>query len=184
MATFEITEIREMSGLSIGQIEQAISRERLPVQGEGRRGHARQFSVADAFNFCVIGEMRRLGIEWKRIVGSTAFPWPIAGADVFEIRKTDFFLLTPMLRRHVVSKDAAKKLDITPVKPKQITGDLRASKAGAGILIDASEIAKRIEIFVRRRQKMTRDIPARTQQRRPEVDTYSAQETVTMRGQR
>jgi hypothetical protein len=162
MATFDINEISEMSGLSIGQIEQAIHRGQLPVQGEGGRGHARQFSVADAFNFCFIAEVRRLGIDWKTIAGSTAFQWPIA-EDVFEIRKTDFILLTPMLNRRTAVQDAPKKFDITWVKPKQITGDLRASKSGACVLVDASEIVTRIEIFARRHKKLTRDSQVRTQ---------------------
>jgi hypothetical protein len=135
MRTFEIAEISEMSGLSIPQIEQAISREELPVEGKGR---PRQFSVADAFTFCVIGEMRRLGIDW-RIVGSIAFPWPID--DVFEIRKSEFLLLTPM---------ANGKFDISRVTQHDMAGHLRAFKAGAGVLIDASSIAKRIETFARR----------------------------------
>ena len=150
MRTFEIVEISFMSGLTIGQIEQAISRERMPVQGEIRKGHARQFSTVDAFNFCVIGEMRRLGIDWKRIIGSTAFPWPIA--DLFEIGKTEFFLLTPMLGNHrTASEHAPKKLDISLITPEDMAGHLRAFKAGAGVLIDASEIAKRIDNFSRRR---------------------------------
>jgi hypothetical protein len=138
MRTFEIAEISEMSRLSIPQIEQAISRERLPVQGEGRRGRPRQFSAADAFTFCVIGEMRRLGIDWRRIIGSTAFPWPIA--DVFE---GEFVLLTPMAN--------GESFDISPVTPDDMAGHLRTFKADAGVLIDASAIAKRIETFARRR---------------------------------
>jgi hypothetical protein len=173
MATFDINEISEMSGLSIGQIEQAIHRGQLPVQGEGGRGHARQFSELDAFNFCLMAEVRRLGIDWKTIAGSTAFQFPIA-ENLFEIRKMGFFLLTPMVSRR--GEDAPKMLDINPVKSKQITGDLRTSKAVSGVVIDAGEIVRRIEIFVRRRQKMTRDSQARTQQRRPKVDTHSAQE--------
>jgi hypothetical protein len=150
MRTFEIAEISQMSGLTIPQIEQAISRERVPVQGEIRKGHARQFSVADAFNFCIFGEMRRLGIDWKRIIGSTVFPWPIE--DLFEIGKTEFFLLTPMLGNHrTPSEDAPKKLDISLVTPEDMAGHLRAFKAGAGVLVDASEIAKRIGAFARRR---------------------------------
>jgi hypothetical protein len=146
MRTFEIAEISEMSRLSIPQIEQAISRERLPVQGEGRRGRPRQFSAADAFTFCVIGEMRRLGIDWKRIIGSTAFPWPIAD----EIDKMEFLLLTPMLDNHRTASEP-KKLDINPVTPQEMAVDFRAFKAGAGVLIDARAIAKRIETFARRR---------------------------------
>jgi hypothetical protein len=148
MRNFEIAEISEMSGLSIPQIEQAISRERLPVQGEGRKGRPRQFSAADAFTFCVIGEMRRLGIDWKRIIGSTAFPWPIA--NVFEINKMEFFLLTPMLDNRRTASEP-KSLDINLVTPQDMAADLRAFKAGAGVLIDASAIAKRIETFARRR---------------------------------
>jgi hypothetical protein len=150
MRTFEIAEISEISGLSIPQIEQAISRERLPVQGEGGKGRPRQFSAADAFTFCVIGKMRRLGIDWQRIIGSTAFPWPIA--DVFEIDEMEFFLLTPMLDNHrTASEDVPKKLDISLVTPQDMAGHLRAFKAGAGVLIDASAIAKRIKTFARRR---------------------------------
>jgi hypothetical protein len=150
MRSFEIAEIREMSGLSIPQIEQAISRERLPVQGEGRPGRPRQFSVADAFNFCVIGEMRRLGIDWKRVIGSTAFPWPTT--DVFEVDKQEFFLLTPMLDNHrTASEDVPKKWDINRVTPDEMAGYLRAFKARAAVVLDASEIAKHIEIFARRR---------------------------------
>jgi hypothetical protein len=150
MRTFEITEISDMSGLSIPQIEQAISRGRLPVQGEAGPGRARQFSTTDAFNFCVIGEMRRLGIDWKRIIGSTAFPWPME--DLFDIGKTEFFLLTPMLDNHRTgSEDAPKKLDINKVTPKDMAVHLRVVKAGAGVVLDASEITKRIEAFARRR---------------------------------
>ena len=36
MRTFEIAEIAELSGLSIPQIEQAISREGMDVKGKGR----------------------------------------------------------------------------------------------------------------------------------------------------
>jgi hypothetical protein len=144
--TFEIAEIKEMSGLSIPQIEQAISRERLPVQGEGSPGRARQFSVADAFNFCVIGEMRRLGIDWKRVIGSTAMPWPTE--DVFEIDKQEFFLLTPMLGNHrTASEDAPKNWEINLVPPDELLGYLRAYKARAAVVLDASEIAKHIETF-------------------------------------
>jgi hypothetical protein len=149
MRTFEIAEISEMSGLSIPQIEQAISRERLPVQGGGGKGRPRQFSAADAFIFCVIGEMRRLGIDWKRIIGSTAFPWPIA--DVFEIDEMEFFLLTPMLDNHrTASEDVPKKWDISLATPQDMAGHLRAFKAGAGVLIDASAIAKRVQTVARR----------------------------------
>jgi ribosome-associated protein YbcJ (S4-like RNA binding protein) len=173
MATFDINEISEMSGLSIGQIEQAIHRGQLLLQGEGGRGHARQFSEVDAFHFCLIGELRRFGVDWKSIVGSTAFPWPIA-EDLFEIRKMGPLLLTPMVSRR--GEDAPKMLDINPVKSKQIMRELRDSGAVAGVVIDASEIVTRIEIFARRRKKLTRDSQVRIQQRRPKVDTYSAQE--------
>jgi hypothetical protein len=158
MATFEIAEISDMSRLTTGQIEQTISRLKMPVEGV-RNGLARQFSEMDAFHFCFIAEVRRLGIDWKIIVGSTATPWPIA-ENLFEIRKIGFYLLTPMIGRD--GEDAPKMLDINPVKPKQITGDLRYSKAVAGVVIDAGEIVRRIEIFVRRRQKMTRDSQAIT----------------------
>jgi hypothetical protein len=156
MAKFDIQEISDMSGLTIGQIEQAIHRFKMPVQ-EVRNGLAREFSELDAFNFCFIAEVRRLGSDWKIIAGSTALPYPFA-EDLFEIRKIGFFLLTPMISRH--GEDAPKMLDITPVKSKQITAQLRASKAVAGVVIDAGEIVRRIEIFVRRRQKMTRDSQA------------------------
>jgi hypothetical protein len=138
MRNFDISEISEMSGLSVPQIEQAISREELRVQGKGR---PRQFLPADAFTFCVVGEMRRLGIDWRRIVGSTAFPWPID--DVFEIRKNQFFLLTPMAN--------GEFFDISPVTLSESAHRLRALKAGAGVLIDRSSIAKRIDAFARRR---------------------------------
>jgi|SRR6516165_4598382 hypothetical protein len=136
MRTFEIVEISNMSGLSIGQIEQAISREKLPVQGKGR---PRQFLRQDAFNFCLIGEMRKLGIDWKRIVGSTAIPWPVP--DVFELDGNHFLLLAPM---------PDGNLDMNITTADDILRDLRALKASGGILIDASVIAKRIEVFARR----------------------------------
>jgi hypothetical protein len=142
MTTFDIQEISDMSGLTIGQIEQAISRLKMPVQGV-RNGLARQFSEVDAFNFCFIAEVRRLGIDWKRIIGSTAFPWPVE--DPFEIPKTELLLLTPMLdSRREASEDAPKKLDISLVTPDDIAGHLRALKTGVGVVVDASEIAKRI----------------------------------------
>lgn len=139
MSTFGIAEIAKLSGLSIPQIEQAISREGMDVKGKGR---PRQFEQADAFNFCVIGEMRRLGIDWKRsIVGSTAFPWPIS--DAIEIKEPQFFLLTPL---------GDGSFDIDLVLPDQIERHLKSFKASAGILIDASAIAKRIEVFARKRR--------------------------------
>jgi hypothetical protein len=139
MSTFGIAEIAKLSGLSIPQIEQAISRERMDVKGKGR---PRQFEQADAFNFCVIGAMRRLGIDWKRsIVGSTAFPWPIS--DAIEINEPQFFLLTPL---------ADGSFDIDLVFPDQIEKHLKSFKVSAGILIDASAIAKRIETFARKRR--------------------------------
>src|SRR5262245_25417205 len=106
MRTFGIAEIAELSGLSIAQIGQAISREGMEVKGKGR---PRQFEPVDAFNFCVFGVMRRLGIDWKRVVGSTAFPWPIS--DPFEIDETQFVLLTPM---------ADHTFDIDIVTPNRI----------------------------------------------------------------
>jgi hypothetical protein len=141
MTTFDIQEIRDMSGLTIGQIEQAISRGKLPVQ-DVRNGLARQFSVVDAFNFCVIGEMRRLGIDWKRVIGSTAFPWPVT--DVFEVDKQEFFLLTQMPDNHRRASEDVKQWDINPVTPDEMLGYLRAYKARAGVVLDASEIAKHI----------------------------------------
>jgi hypothetical protein len=138
MSTFGIAEIAELSGLSIRQIEQAISREGMEVKGKWR---PRQFERADAFSFCVIGAMRRLGIDWKRsVVGSTAFPWPIS--DPFEINE-QFFLLTPL---------ADGSFDIDLVRPKRIVEHLKSVKASAGILIDANAIAKRIETFARKRR--------------------------------
>jgi hypothetical protein len=134
MRTFDITEIRDMSGLTIGQIEQAISREKIFVQGKGR---PRQFLPEDAFTFCIIGEMRKLGVDWKRIVGSTAFPWPVS-----EVLEGDqFFLLTPL---------SDGSLDIIPTTVDEILRDLRAAKASGAILIDAAVIAKRIETFARK----------------------------------
>jgi hypothetical protein len=133
MATFEIAEISEMSGLTNGQIEQAISRGKLPVQ-EVRNGLARQFSELDAFNFCLIAELRRLGIDWKRVIGSTAFSWP--DEDPFEIGKTEYLLLTPI--------PESEKLDISLITLDDMAGALRVLKAGAGVVVDASEIAKRI----------------------------------------
>jgi hypothetical protein len=137
MRNFKIAEIKELSGLSIPQIEQAISREEVRVQGKGR---PRQFLPEDAFTFCVIGEMRHLGIDWRRIVGSTASPWPID--NVFEIRKGEFLLLSPMAN--------GETFDISLVTPHDMAGHLRAFKAGAGVLIDASSIVKRIQTFARR----------------------------------
>ena len=131
-----------MSGLTIPQIEQAISRERLPVQGEGSPGRARKFSVVDAFDFCVIAEMRRLGVDWKRVIGSTAFPWPVT--DVFEVDRQEFFLLTPMPDNHRRASEDVKQWDINPVTPDEMLGYLRAYKARAGVVLDASEIAKHI----------------------------------------
>jgi hypothetical protein len=137
MRTFGIAEIAELSGLSIPQIEQAISREGMDVKGKGR---PRQFEPADAFNFCVFGAMRRLGIDWKRVVGSTAFPWPIS--DPFEIKENQFVLLTLM---------ADDTFDIDIVTPNQIRKQLKTFKASAGILIDSNAIAKHIETFARKR---------------------------------
>jgi hypothetical protein len=132
MRTFDIYEIAEMSDLTVGQIEQAISREQLPIEGEGR---PRKFTRGDAFTFCVIGEMRRLGIDWKKIIGSTRFPWPIALASVFELDENQFFLLTPI----------KEYLDINLTTTGDILRDLRAFKAIGAILIDASVITRRIE---------------------------------------
>ena len=127
----------DLSGLSIPQIEQAISREHIDVRGRGR---PRQFLATDAFTFCVIGEIRRrLGVDW-RIVGSTASPWPID--DPFKIDKTKFLLLTPM---------ADGAFDITTVTPDEIAMRLKSFKAFAGIVIDAGAIARRIESFARKR---------------------------------
>jgi hypothetical protein len=137
MGTFEIAEITKLSGLSIPQIEQAISRERIEVRGRGR---PRQFLDWDAFMFCLIGDLRRLGIDWKRIQGSTAFPWPID--DLSEI--DNFLLLTP-----TADDDA---FEVTPVMPDEIAKDLKSFNATAGILIDAIAIKKRIETFVRKRR--------------------------------
>src|SRR5262249_23674296 len=136
--TFEIAEITELSGLSIPQIEQAISREGIEVRGRGR---PRQFLDWDAFMFCLIGDLRRLGIDWKRIQGSTAFPWPID--DLSEIDKTHFLLLTPM---------ADDAFEVTPAMPDQIAKDLKSFNTTVGILIDASAIKKRIETFARKRR--------------------------------
>jgi hypothetical protein len=138
MGTFEIAEITKLSGLSIPQIEQAISRERIEVRGRGR---PRQFLDWDAFMFCLIGDLRRLGIDWKRIQGSTAFPWPID--DLSEIDQTHFLLLTPT---------ADDTFEVTPVMPDEIAKDLKSFNATAGILIDAIAIKKRIETFVRKRR--------------------------------
>jgi hypothetical protein len=132
MSTFGIAEIAKLSGLSIRQIEQAISREGMEVKGKGR---PRQFERADAFNFCVIGAMRRLGIDWKRsVVGSTAFPWPID--DPSEIDKIQFLLLTP-----TADGDA---FDVNPVTRDEIAKDLKSCNTTVGILIDVSAIKKRI----------------------------------------
>jgi len=139
MSTFEIAEIKRLSGLSIGTIEQAISREGIEVRGRGR---PRQFLDWDAFMFCLIGDLRRLGIDWKRIQGSTAFPWPID--DLSEIDKIPFLLLTP-----TADDDA---FEVTPVMPGQIAKDLKSFNATAGILIDAIAIKKRIEVFARKRR--------------------------------
>jgi hypothetical protein len=138
MSTFEIAEITKLSGLSIPQIEQAISRERIGVRGRGR---PRQFLDWDAFIFCLIGDLRRLGIDWKRIQGSTAFPWPID--DLSEIDQTHFLLLTPT---------ADDTFEVTPVMPDEIAKDLKSFNATAGILIDAIAIKKRIETFARKRR--------------------------------
>ena len=138
MDTFGIAEIAELSGLTIPQIEQGISRERIEVRGKGR---PRQFLPRDAFTFCVIGEMRRLGIDWGRIEGSTAGPWPID--DPFEIDRTLFLLLTPA---------SNGSLDLTYVTHGQIAKHLKSFKASGGILIDASAIARRIETFARKQR--------------------------------
>jgi hypothetical protein len=88
--------------------------------------------------FCLIGDLRRrLGIDWRRIRGSTAFPWPID--DLSEIDKTRFLLLTPT---------TGGGFDVSPVT--QITKDLKSFDATVGILIDASAIKKRIETFSRK----------------------------------
>ena len=137
MRTFEIAEIKKLSGLSIPQIEQAISRERIEVRGRGR---PRQFLDGDAFMFCLIGDLRGLGIDWKRIQGSTAFPWPID--DLSEI--DNFLLLTP-----TADGDA---FEVTPVMHDEIAKDLKSFNATAGILIDAIAIKERIETFARKRR--------------------------------
>jgi hypothetical protein len=138
MRTFDIAQIAEMSGLTIPQIEAAISREKLQVQGKGERGRPRPFSAEDAFTFCVISEMRKLGVDWKRIVGSTAFPWPVS-----EVLDGDqFFLLTPL---------SDGSLDLNRTTPKKILNVLRKQyKASGAIVIDGGAIARRIEAFARR----------------------------------
>ena len=103
----------------------------------------------DAFDFCVIAEMRRLGVDWKRVIGSTAFPWPVT--DVFEVDRQEFFLLTPMPDNHRRASEDVKQWDINPVTPDEMLGYLRAYKARSGVVLDASEIAKHIETFARRR---------------------------------
>jgi hypothetical protein len=92
--------------------------------------------------FCLIGDLRRLGIDWKRIQGSTAFPWPID--DFSEIDKTPFLLLTPTADDDV--------FEVTSVMPDQIAKDLKSFNATVGIMIDASAIKKRIEAFARKRR--------------------------------
>jgi len=139
MDTFGIAEIAELSGLTIPQIEQGISREGIEVRGRGR---PRQFLDWDAFMFCLFGDLRRLGIDWKRIHGSTAFPWPID--DLSEIDKTPFLLLTP-----TADNDA---FEVTSSMPNQIAKDLKSFKTTVGILIDASVIKKSIETFARKRR--------------------------------
>ena len=66
--------------------------------------------------------MRRLGIDWKRVVGSTAFPWPIS--DPFEIKENQFVILKLM---------ADDTFDIDIVAPNQIKKQLKTFKASAGI---------------------------------------------------
>jgi len=140
MSTFEIGDITKLSGLSIPQIEQAISRERIDVRGRGR---PRQFLARDAFIFCLIGDLRnRLGIDWKRIRGSTAFPWPID--DLSEIDKIQFLLLTPTADDH--------DFDVNAVTRDEIGKDLKSFNTSVGILIDVMAIKKRIEIFARKRR--------------------------------
>jgi hypothetical protein len=87
--------------------------------------------------------MRGVGVDWRRIIGSTSFPWPIAAAEVFELDGNQFFLLTPMANGY---------LNISLTTTDDILRDLRAFKASGAILIDASAIARRIEkTFARRR---------------------------------
>ena len=137
MRTFSITQIAEMSSLTIGQIEQAFSRHELSVRGKVGKNRAREFLAEDAFSFCIIGEMRKLGIDWKRIVGSTAHPWPVA--DVLD--GNQFFLLTPMSDGY---------LDFSVTTASKILRNLRAYKASGAILIDGGAIARRIEAFAKR----------------------------------
>jgi hypothetical protein len=139
MSTFGIAEIAKLSGLSISQVEQAISREGIDVQGKGR---PREFLAMDAIMFCLIGELRRrLGIDWRRIRGSTAFPWPID--DLSEIDKTHFLLLTPT---------PGGGFNVSPATPDQITKNLKSFGATVGILIDVRAIKKRVETFSQKRR--------------------------------
>jgi hypothetical protein len=53
-------------------------------------------------------------------------------------------LLTQMPDNHRRASEDVKQWDINPVTPDEMLGYLRAYKARAGVVLDASEIAKHI----------------------------------------
>lgn len=63
----DISSVSRISGLTRGQIDQAISRWAITPQSKSARGTARRFSPSDVFAFAIVGELKRIDLPWPVI---------------------------------------------------------------------------------------------------------------------
>lgn len=84
----DIHTISDLSGLSRGQINQLISRWSIDVYGRVY-GTARDFTSADAFNFCIAGLASRIGLSMPEIRDLiAAMPMPRRKSSTFQQAET------------------------------------------------------------------------------------------------
>lgn len=63
----DISSVSRISGLTRGQIDQAISRWTITPHARSEPGKPRRFTAADCFKFAVVGELHRMGLAWPAI---------------------------------------------------------------------------------------------------------------------
>ena len=79
----DIHTLSDLSGLTRGQINQLVSRWSVAVHGQ-MRGTVRDFTSADAFNFCIAGLASRIGLTMPEIRDIiAAMPMPRIDPNTF-----------------------------------------------------------------------------------------------------
>jgi len=150
---FSIDEVADLSGLTVGQIEQAISRWGIGIWARPEPGLARRFLPADLFTLIAVSELLKLGLGWRGAREAlAAFPLCELGEDGMPVDicpgyhgpdRQIYYLIYPA--------DLGFASVITSADNIASSFALMA-KTPSAILFDATAIADRVERAIKKRR--------------------------------